>query len=89
MKAKALIDEGAIGEPLSIRIKSNSGKGKTAWEIPSSADAWRQDKETGGGPLVFDDGHHKFALVLAIQKKCTLTFIIHNAKTVAFWMPHH
>ncbi len=63
MKAKALIDEGAIGEPLSIRIKSNSGKGKTAWEIPSSADAWRQDKETsGGGPLVFDDGHHKFAL---------------------------
>ena len=63
MKAKALIDEGAIGEPLSIRIKSNSGKGKTAWEIPRSADAWRQDKETsGGGPLVFDDGHHKFAL---------------------------
>lgn len=63
MKAKALIDQGAIGTPLTIRIKSNPGKSKTAWNVPLSADAWRQEKATsGGGPLVFDDGHHKFAL---------------------------
>ncbi|WP_269585344.1 Gfo/Idh/MocA family protein [Roseibium sp. Sym1] len=63
MKAKSLVDEGAIGEPLSIRIKSNPGKSKTAWEVPKEADAWRQHLQTaGGGPLVFDDGHHKFAL---------------------------
>lgn len=63
MKAKALIAEGAIGTPLSIRIKSNPGKGKTAWEVPKAADAWRQEQDmAGGGPLVFDDGHHKFAL---------------------------
>jgi len=63
MKAKALIDGGAIGTPLTIRIKSNPGKSQTAWAVPPSADAWRQDpSQNGGGPLVFDDGHHKFAL---------------------------
>jgi len=63
MKAKALIDEGAIGEPLTIRLKSNPGASKTAWKVPPRAEAWRQDKgQAGGGPLVFDDGHHKFAL---------------------------
>jgi predicted dehydrogenase len=63
LKARALIDAGAIGKPLSIRIKSNAARSATAWEIPASATAWRQDKgRSGGGPLVFDDGHHKFAL---------------------------
>ena len=63
MKATELIESGAIGEPLSIRIKSNPGKSKTTWEIPAQASAWRQKpQESGGGPLVFDDGHHKFAL---------------------------
>jgi len=63
IKARALIDEGAIGTPLSIRIKSNPGRSETAWEVPKAADAWRQEAElAGGGPLVFDDGHHKFAL---------------------------
>jgi len=62
-KAKALIDEGAIGEPLTIRVKSNAGKGKNAWPVPPAAQAWRLDPDTcGGGPLSFDDGHHKFAL---------------------------
>lgn len=63
LKARALIDAGAIGTPLSIRIKSNPAKSATAWEVPVAANAWRQDKAgAGGGPLVFDDGHHKFAL---------------------------
>ncbi len=63
VRAKALIDEGAIGTPLTIRIKSNPGKSETAWDVPRNADAWRQDRsQNGGGPLVFDDGHHKFAL---------------------------
>lgn len=61
-KAKELIDQGAIGTPLTIRIKSNPGRSKTAWEVPTDADAWRQEVEqSGGGPLAFDDGHHKFA----------------------------
>ncbi len=62
-RAKALIDNGEIGEPLTIRIKSNSGVSPTMWEVPDSALAWRLNpQECGGGPLVFDDGHHKFAL---------------------------
>ena len=63
MKAKSLINEGAIGTPLTIRIKSNPGKSASAWNVPRTADAWRQERGmAGGGPLVFDDGHHKFAL---------------------------
>ncbi len=62
-RARALIEGGAIGEPLSIRLKSNPGRSRTAWTVPKEADAWRQQRDrSGGGPLVFDDGHHKFAL---------------------------
>ena len=63
VQAKSLIDEGAIGEPLTIRIKSNPGRSETAWDVPAASRAWRQDvDQIGGGPLVLDDGHHKFAL---------------------------
>lgn len=63
MKAKELIDAGAIGDPVTIRIKSNPGRSRTAWNVPAKAWAWRQDVKTnGGGPIAFDDGHHKFAL---------------------------
>ncbi len=62
-RAKALIDNGEIGDPLTIRIKSNSGVSPSEWQVPASARAWRLNpEECGGGPLVFDDGHHKFAL---------------------------
>ena len=62
-RAKALIDNGEIGDPLTIRVKSNSGISPGEWQVPASARAWRLNPdECGGGPLVFDDGHHKFAL---------------------------
>ncbi len=62
-RAKALIDAGEIGDPLSIRIKSNAATSATEWVVPAAASAWRFDPgQNGGGPLVFDDGHHKFAL---------------------------
>ncbi|MFN8375888.1 MAG: Gfo/Idh/MocA family oxidoreductase [Anaerolineae bacterium] len=61
--ARALVDAGEIGDLLTIRVKSNSGISKTAWEVPGYAQAWRFDyAKNGGGPLAFDDGHHKFAL---------------------------
>ena len=62
-RAKALIDNGEIGDLLTIRVKSNSGVSPSEWNVPASARAWRLNpEECGGGPLVFDDGHHKFAL---------------------------
>lgn len=63
VRAKELIDAGEIGEPLTIRIKSNAGFSPTAWHVPLSAWAWRFNPDIcGGGPMLFDDGHHKFAL---------------------------
>ena len=63
MRAKELIDAGEIGEPITIRIKSNAATSPNAWDIPLEAWAWRFDPAScGGGPLVFDDGHHKFSL---------------------------
>jgi predicted dehydrogenase len=62
-RAKALVDAGEIGDLLSIRIKSNAATSPNAWVVPAAAQAWRYDPaQNGGGPLVFDDGHHKFAL---------------------------
>jgi len=63
MRAKQLIEAGEIGEPLTIRIKSNAAKSPKAWDVPRAAQVWRFDPAAcGGGPLVFDDGHHKFSL---------------------------
>ena len=63
LKALELIEQGLIGEPLSVRLKSNAGYSPSAWDIPFSALLWRNNpEECGGGPLVFDDGHHKFSL---------------------------
>jgi predicted dehydrogenase len=61
--AKKLIEAGEIGDPLTIRIKSNSANSPNSWTIPKTAQTWRFNPETcGGGPQVFDDGHHKFSL---------------------------
>ena len=62
-RARELIDAGEIGEPITIRLKSNPGFSPSAWEVPLAAARWRFDaSRCGGGPLVFDDGHHKFAI---------------------------
>jgi predicted dehydrogenase len=58
--AKKLLDEGAIGEPLTLRIKMMSGVG--GWEVPSSAWAWRlREYSDGRGMNTFDHGHHMWA----------------------------
>lgn len=63
MKAKEIVEAGTIGEIVGIRLKSNPGMSPTQWHVPAAAQAWRVNPEMcGGGPLVFDDGHHKFAV---------------------------
>ena len=59
VKAKELIEDGAIGEALSVRIKTAAGRFDDGWQVPASAQAWRMDPETcGGGPTCFDHGYH-------------------------------
>jgi len=59
VKARALIQEGAIGEPLSVRIKTAAGRFDDGWRVPQSSQAWRMDPDVcGGGPTCFDHGYH-------------------------------
>lgn len=61
VKARELVQDGAVGEPLSVRIKTAAGRFDDGWHVPASAQAWRMDPETcGGGPTCFDHGYHCF-----------------------------
>jgi predicted dehydrogenase len=64
VRAKALLDAGAIGRPLHFRMKIVSGDRQFAWPVPVEATAWRQalGRAGLGGPLVFDHGHHLLAV---------------------------
>lgn len=59
VKAKELIDEGAIGVPIAIRIKTAAGRPSEGWPQEMPALAWRMDlAKSGGGPVTFDHGYH-------------------------------
>ena len=61
--AKKMIDAGEIGEPQMLRMHVNTGKTECGWDVPFEAWVWRfNEKECGGGPLVFDHGYHLFSL---------------------------
>ena len=63
VQAKAMIEAGEIGEVRAVRMHVNSGTGDTSWDVPLSAWLWRfNEKQCGGGPLVFDHGYHLFSL---------------------------
>lgn len=60
-KALELVQQGAIGEPLSIRLKTAAGRLDEGWEVLPTTQAWRHDRETcGGGATTFDHGYHCF-----------------------------
>ncbi len=60
-KALELVREGAIGEPLSVRVKTAAGRFGDGWEVTPATQAWRMDPERcGGGPTTFDHGYHCF-----------------------------
>ena len=62
-----LVRAGDIGDVLSVRQKSLSGDPRCGWSVPAAAAAWRFDLDRcGGGPLVFDDGLHKFSIFWAL-----------------------
>jgi predicted dehydrogenase len=62
-KAQELVAGGAIGEPLSVRIKTAAGRFDDGWSIPAAAQEWRMNPDTcGGGPTCFDHGYHCFQM---------------------------
>ncbi|MDP8254247.1 MAG: Gfo/Idh/MocA family oxidoreductase [Candidatus Alcyoniella australis] len=61
LRAKELIEQGEIGEVLSVRLRLGSCGG--GWQVPLSSWAWRLNAaQCGKGPTVFDDGNHKFSV---------------------------
>jgi predicted dehydrogenase len=65
VKAKELLDDGIIGEPISFRIITVGGAGP-GWKFSYiKSYLWRVNTELcGGGPIVYDDGIHKFSMAL-------------------------
>jgi predicted dehydrogenase len=63
VKAKELVDAGAIGTPLSVRVKTAAGRLTEGWEVSPDSQAWRLDPELcGGGATTFDHGYHCFQM---------------------------
>ncbi len=63
VRAKQMVEAGDIGEVRAVRMHVNTGTSDTSWKVPLSAWLWRfNEKQCGGGPLVFDHGYHLFSL---------------------------
>ena len=64
VRAKALLEAGAIGRPLHFRMKTVSGDRGRGWPVPADTMAWRQalGRAGLGGPMIFDHGHHMLAV---------------------------
>jgi predicted dehydrogenase len=78
-KALALVEEGAIGTPLSIRIKTAAGRPLDGWAVTAETQAWRLDPALcGGGATTFDHGYHCFQmgrLFMPVEPDCVHAFI--------------
>ncbi|MBI4640525.1 MAG: Gfo/Idh/MocA family oxidoreductase [Candidatus Tectomicrobia bacterium] len=66
VKARELLQSGAIGRPLHFRMKMVAGAPEYGWAVEETTERWRLElfKQGHGGDLVFDDGHHKLAVAL-------------------------
>jgi predicted dehydrogenase len=63
VRAREMIEAGEIGDVSAIRLHVSTGTADTSWKVPLSAWVWRfNEKQCGGGPLVFDHGYHLFSL---------------------------
>ena len=64
LKAKNLLEQGVIGELLNFRINTLS-TGGPGMPIGLNSLIWRTRIDVcGGGPMVYDDGIHKFSMAL-------------------------
>jgi predicted dehydrogenase len=66
LKAKELLDTGAIGEPSLVRIHSErvDDIANMAIEFDPDASIWRRNPARNPGGLLYDDGVHKYAVAM-------------------------
>lgn len=66
VKARELIEGGAIGTPLHCRLRTVAGDPAHGWRVERDTWSWRRALWDAGkaGRLTFDDGHHKMAVAL-------------------------
>jgi predicted dehydrogenase len=66
VRARELLQAGAVGQPLHFRMKVVMADRAQAWHVPESSSRWRHAlaAEGRGGPAVFDHGHHMMAVAL-------------------------
>lgn len=63
VRARQMIEAGEIGAIRAIRLHVSTGTANSSWNVPLSAWLWRfNEKQCGGGPLVFDHGYHLFSV---------------------------
>lgn len=66
VKAKSLLDSGAIGEPSMLRIRTVRGTYADTdhLQIEPGALTWRRDPQLHAGGILYDDGWHKYATAM-------------------------
>jgi predicted dehydrogenase len=63
VRARQMIEAGEIGQVRAVRLHVSTGTADSGWDVPLSAWLWRfNEKQSGGGPLVFDHGYHLFSI---------------------------
>lgn len=77
MKARALIEGGAIGRPLQIRQRHGAWRRRAQHDLhlSAAARAWRLDGEQSGGgryPWIFDHAVHFFATAEYLMEDATI-----------------
>jgi predicted dehydrogenase len=79
MRAKELLDSGAIGEPVSVRMKVIIGT-REGFEIPHERWSWRfNPQKGGGGRIMLDYGSHVFAIAM---------YLLGDVEKVFSWISH-
>jgi predicted dehydrogenase len=80
VKAKSLMEDGIIGEPVMLRMKFLGGAWTGGWTVPESTWGWRvREAEAGRGLQTFDHGHHMWA---------TAWYLMGEVEKTAAWIDH-
>ena len=71
VKAKELLDAGAIGEPSLVRIHTTRAQEIVgqALELDPDALVWRRDPGRNPGGALYDDGVHKYATAMLLDRR--------------------